>query len=416
VAEGEVACCARPAPLEHPEIAQLTLAHIDCDAFFAAIEKRDDPSLAALPVIVGGGQRGVVATACYVARAFGVRSAMPMFKALRLCPHAVVKKPDIDRYAHEGRRIRTMMQALTPTVQAVSIDEAYLDLSGCEALHGGPAASVLAQLQNRIEAECGLSVSVGLSYNKLLAKMASEMDKPRGFAVIGRAEALAVLASRPIAAFPGVGPAGAKALTKAGLTTVSDIRAADPKALAKALGDWGLRLHAMAHGRDDRTVDPDGERKSLSAETTFSNDLADPTILEDRLWLLCEKVATRARAADQAGRTITLKLKDTRFQTRTRRRALPEPTRLAHRLFQEARRLLAQEADGATAFRLIGVGLSDLCDPAQADRGDLLDPASPKRAAAEDAIAKVRERFGREALATGRALKLRRRVKPDTNG
>jgi DNA polymerase IV len=416
VGPSDTPCCDRPAPLAHPEIASLTLAHIDCDAFFAAIEKRDDPSLAAQPVIVGGGQRGVVATACYVARAFGVRSAMPMFKALKLCPHAVVKKPDIARYSAEGRRIREMMQTLTPAVQPVSIDEAYLDLSGCEALHGGPAAGVLARLQNRIEAECGLSVSVGLSHNKLMAKMASELDKPRGFAVIGRAETLDFLAGRPVSALPGVGPAGAKALAKVGFETIGDIRTADLKGITVSFGEWGLRLHAMAHGRDDRPVDPEAERKTISAETTFNEDIADPGQLEDRLWLLCEKVATRTRAADSAGRTITLKLKDVRFQTRTRRRTLSAPTRLAHRLFQEARTLLAHEADGVRAFRLIGVGLSDLCGGAGADQGDLMDTSTPKRAAAEDAIAKVRDKFGIDAVATARAMKLRRRAKPNQDG
>ncbi len=410
---GQAPCCDRPNRLLHPEIATLTLAHIDCDAFFAAVEKRDDPSLAALPVIVGGGQRGVVSTACYVARAFGVRSAMPMFKALRLCPHAVVKKPDIARYSAEGRRIREMMETLTPAVQPVSIDEAFLDLAGCEALHGGPAAGVLARLQNRIEAECGITVSVGLSHNKLMAKMASELDKPRGFAVIGRAETLAFLGARPVSALPGVGPAGVKALAKAGIETIGAIRDADLKTLVKALGDWGLRLHAMAHGRDDRPVDPGAERKSISAETTFMDDLCDHKALEDRLWLLCEKVATRARAADSAGRTITLKLKDAGFHSRTRQRALTDPTRLAHRLFQEARALLALEADGKTAFRLIGVGLSDLTAAAAADLGDLMDISTPKRAAAEDAVAKVRARFGHDALASGRALKLGRRAKLD---
>ena len=405
-------CCRAPRRLHHPELETLTLAHIDCDAFFAAIEKRDDPSLAAQPVIVGGGKRGVVATCCYVARAYGVRSAMPMFKALALCPEAVVKKPDLGRYSAEGRIIREMMQALTPLVQAVSIDEAYLDLAGCEALHGACAAAVLSRLQNRIEQERGLTVSVGLSHNKLMAKMASEADKPHGFAVIGRGETLAFLAERPISALPGVGPAGAKALERAGFGTVAALQAADPSELAKALGEWGLRLSAMARGVDNRAVDPDGERKSLSAETTFNEDIADLNALEDRLWLLCERVSARARASDTAGRTVTLKLKDTRFRTRSRQRGLSEPTLLARRLFEEGRALLAAEADGRTAFRLIGIGLSDFAPAAQADRGDLMDQTTPKRAAAEAAVARVRERFGSEAVDTGRALKLRRRAKP----
>jgi len=406
-------CCPSPQTIAHPEIATLTLAHIDCDAFFASIEKRDDPSLASLPVIVGGGQRGVVSTACYVARAFGVRSAMPMFKALKLCPQAVVKKPDLARYAAEGRVIREMMQTLTPAVQPVSIDEAYLDLSGCEALHGAPAAAVLARLQNRIEQERGLTVSVGLSHNKLLAKMASELDKPRGFGVIGRAETLDLLATTPVRALPGVGPAGAKALASLSIVTAGDLRAIGEKRLVQSYGDWGSRLFAMAHGLDDRTVDPEGDRKTISAETTFREDIAAQTALEDQLWLLCDKVAMRARALDSAGRTITLKLKDKSFRTVTRRRTLAEPTRLAHRLFQEGRTLLQGAVQPTKAYRLIGIGLSDLTPADQADHGDLMDQSTPKRAAAEDAVAKVREKFGTQALASGRALKHRRAPPPD---
>jgi DNA polymerase-4 len=405
-------CCLAPWRLAHPELETLTLAHVDCDAFFAAIEKRDDPSLAAKPVIVGGGKRGVVATACYLARAYGVRSAMPMFKALALCPAAVVKKPDLARYSAEGRIIRDMMQALTPLVQAVSIDEAYLDLAGCEALHGAPAAAVLSRLQNRIEQERGLTVSVGLSHNKLMAKMASEADKPHGFAIIGRQETQSFLAVRPISALPGIGPAGAKALARAGYGTIASLQEASSSELVKALGEWGLRLSAMARGIDNRPIDPEGERKSLSAETTFNEDLADPAALEDRLWLLCERVSARARAAETAGRVVTLKLKDTRFRTRTRQRGLSEPTLLARRLFEEGRAMLAAEADGRIAFRLIGIGLSDFARADEADRGDLMDQTTPKRAAAEAAVARLRDRFGSEALDTGRALKLRRRAKP----
>lgn len=405
-------CCLVPRRITHPELETLTLAHIDCDAFFAAIEKRDDPSLVAKPVIVGGGERGVVATACYVARAYGVRSAMPMVRALALCPTAVVKKPDLARYRAEGRMIRAMMETLTPRVQAVSIDEAYLDLAGCEALHGASAAAVLSRLQNRIEEERGLTVSVGLSHNKLLAKLASEADKPRGFAIIGRSEALAFLAERPLNALPGVGPAAVKALERAGFATVSALQSAEPTALGKALGERGLRLQAMALGRDERIVAPESGRKSLSSETTLPQDVADKEALEDQLWLLCERISSRARAEQTAGRVVTLTLKDARFRVRTRQRTMSQATLLARRLFEESRQLLAAEADGRTRFRLIGLGLSDFATAAEADRGDLVDHETPKRAAAEAAIAEVRNRFGAAAMDTGRALKVRRRAKP----
>ncbi|MFZ4120473.1 MAG: DNA polymerase IV [Caulobacterales bacterium] len=409
VRAGDARCCSAPQPLAHPEVDSLSLAHIDCDAFFAAIEKRDDPSLAAKPVIVGGGTRGVVSTCCYIARAFGVRSAMPMFKALKLCPHAVVLKPDLARYSEEGRIVRTMMQALTPLVQPLSIDEAFLDLAGMQTLQGAPAASVLSQLQDQIAQERGLTVSVGLSYNKFLAKLASELDKPNGFAIIGRADALERLSPLPVRVLPGVGPAGAKALERHGWALVGDVRAAGAQAVQRALGDWGLKLHAMACAQDNRPVDPEGERKTLSAETTFNEDLADVAALEDQLWLLCEKVAARARAADLSGVTVTLKLKDSQFRLRSRRRTLGEPTMLAKRVFDVGRGLLASEANGRTPFRLIGIGLSDFAPAASADKGDMMDQLTPKRAAAEKAVAELRGRFGKDALASGRGLKARRK-------
>ncbi len=398
--------CGEDRALAHDELTRLHIAHLDCDAFYAAIEKRDDPSLAAKPVIVGGGKRGVVSTACYLARAFGVRSAMPMFKALKLCPHAVVVRPRMDAYVAEARIIRRLMQDLTPLIEPISIDEAFMDLSGLEALHGGPPARTLQKLQNHIAEARGLTVSIGLSFNKFLAKTASDLDKPMGFSVIGRAEALEFLAPRLVATLPGVGPAGAAALERQGLRRVGDIRAAGPARMRALFGEWGERLFALSIAEDRRRVDPEGERKSVSAETTFFDDIRDIAALEDQLWPLCEKVATRCRASDIAGRTLTLKLRDQRFHTITRRRQLNEPTLLAARIFAEARALLAAEVDGATAFRLIGVGLSDLGPASAADRGDLMDQATPKRAAAEEAVAKARAKFGRGAVRTGRGVRL----------
>jgi DNA polymerase IV len=396
----------------HPEIETLAVAHLDCDAFYAAVEKRDDPRLAALPVIIGGGTRGVVATACYVARAFGVRSAMPMFKALKLCPKAVVVRPNMAKYVAVGKAIRARMQALTPLVEPLSIDEAFLDLTGADALHGGPAAQTLIRLQTSIEAEFGLSVSIGLSFNKFLAKFASDMDKPRGFSIIGRSDALARIGPAPAGRLPGVGPAGAKALADIGLSSIADVRAAGAPALIQRFGDWGARLHALSMAQDQRRVDPDGLRKTLSAETTFGEDLKDLEALTDQLWALCETVSARARANEIAGRTVTLKLKTAQFKTISRQRAFSEPTLLAHRLFEAGRALLAPEADGRKAFRLIGIGLSDLTPAEGVDRGDLIDARTPKLAAAEAAMAKARAKFGAGAVITGRALK----AKPDEAG
>ncbi|MEZ5994661.1 MAG: DNA polymerase IV [Hyphomonadaceae bacterium] len=402
---GPRCACGEQAPLEHDELGALSIAHLDCDAFYASIEKRDDPSLQPHPVIVGGGRRGVVSTCCYVARAYGVRSAMPMFKALQLCPHAKVVRGDMGKYVREGRIIRGMMEALTPQVQPLSIDEAFMDLSGTEALHGGLAAQSLIRLQNRIWEERNLTVSIGLSFNKFLAKTASDLDKPRGFSVIGRAEALAFLEGRPVGTLPGVGPAGATALERNGLKKIGDIRAVGPQRMRALYGEWGLHLFALSVADDPRKVDPHGERKSISAETTFFEDVSSIEELEDIVWPLCEKVAARCRASDMAGLTLTLKLKDARFKIVTRRRQLPEPTMLASRIFAHARELLAGDADGKTKYRLIGVGLSDFSEAAAADKGDMLDTQTPRRAAAEAAVAKARGKFGADAIQTGRALK-----------
>ncbi len=398
--------CGEDLPLAHDELTRLAIAHLDCDAFYATIEKRDDPSLAGKPVIVGGGKRGVVSTCCYIARAFGVRSAMPMFKALKLCPQAVVVRGRMSAYVEEGRIIRRLMQELTPAVEPLSIDEAFMDLTGCEALHGGPPVQSLVRLQNAIEAERRVTVSIGLSFNKFLAKTASDLDKPRGFAVIGRADALDFLAPRPVGTLPGVGPAGVAALAKHGWRSVGDIRNAGRDRMMRAFGEWGERLYALSIAEDHRRVDPLGERKSVSAETTFFEDIRDIATLEDQLWPLCEKVAMRCRADDIAGRTLTLKLREASFKTITRRRQIGEPTLLASRIFETARALLAADADGRVAYRLIGVGLADFSAAADADRGDLMDERTPKRAAAEAAMAKARARFGRDAVKTGRGLKI----------
>jgi DNA polymerase IV len=314
----------------------------------------------------------------------------------------------MSKYSDEGRAIRRMMQDLTPQVEPLSIDEAFMDLSGTEALHAGNPAQTLIRLQNRIWEERNLTVSIGLSFNKFLAKTASDLDKPRGFSVIGRAEALNFLTPRLVATLPGVGPAGAAALERNGLKVIGDIRTVGEARMRALYGDWGVHLFALSMAQDSRRVDPDGERKSISAETTFFEDIAEIEALEDLLWPLCEKVATRARASDLAGRTVTLKLRDTRFKIITRRRQLNEPTLLAARLFETARQLLAGDADGRAKFRLIGVGLSDFSAAADADKGDLLDAETPRRAAAEAAIAKARDKFGKDAVQTGRALKRRR--------
>ena len=395
--------CQSPRIVAHPELDRLSIAHLDCDAFYASVEKRDRPELRDQPVIVGGSKRGVVATCCYIARISGVRSAMPMFQALKLCPQAVVLKPDFARYRAESQRIMAKLDALTPLVQPLSLDEAWLDLSGAERLHGGPSAFTLARLQAEIEREIGLTVSIGLAANKFLAKIASDLDKPRGFSVIGAAEAAAFLAPRPVTILPGVGPSFAKSLEKAGLRTVGDLAAAEPRDMADRWGVHGLRLHDLAHGRDSRAVDPDQERKGISAETTFDEDHAGYAQLEDRLWPLCEKVARHARQAALAGRVVTLKLKTADFRLLTRRRTLPASTQTARTLFAVGRELLRTEATGAV-FRLIGIGLSNLVDAEDAP-DDLFAGDETRARRSERAVDALRMKFGSAAVVSARSLR-----------
>ena len=405
---GRCPACGGRRILRHDELFALTIAHIDCDAFYASVEKRDDPGLRDKPVIVGGGRRGVVSAACYVARIHGVHSAMPMFKALKACPDAVVIRPDMAKYQTVGRQIRGMMEDLTPAVEPISIDEAFLDLTGTARLHGAPPAIVLAGLVRRIRREAGVTASVGLSYNKFLAKVASDLDKPHGFSVIGRAEAKTFLAGQPVGIVWGVGKAMRAKLARDGIRTVGQLQVQDERELLARYGSMGRRLHRFSRGEDDRRVHRGGAAKSVSSETTFSEDLSEAAALEARLWPLCESVSRRMKAAEIAGRTLTLKLKTSAFRTRTRQRRLGAPTQLAEDMYRAALPMLAGECDG-TAFRLIGIGLSDLSAPDDAGEADLLDPDARKRAAVEHTLDAVRDKLGRDAIAKGRSLRRKRR-------
>lgn len=399
--------CGHERLVRNSRLAELGIAHLDCDAFFAAIEKRDDPSLKNKPVIVGGGKRGVVATCCYIARLYGVRSAMPMFQALKACPDAVVIKPNSEKYRIAGLQVREKMQALTPMIQPVSVDEAYLDLTGTNTLHKAPPAVSLARLAAEIERDVGITVSIGLSVNKFLAKTASELDKPKGFAVIAAEEAEALLAPKPVGFIHGVGPKLAKKLSLDGYETIEDLQQTELRQLIGKYGETGMWLKNRAHGIDNRPVRNDEERKSVSSETTFHKDMSDPAWLEDQLWRLCVRTADRAKATGLVGNVITLKLKTADFRTLTRRLSLAEPTQLAQTLFRSARILLAKEANGRTRFRLIGIGISDLSEH-RADSVDLLDPLVAKRAAAERASDLAREKFGTDAVMTGRSARAKK--------
>jgi DNA polymerase-4 len=397
--------CRSPRVVAHDELFDLSIAHMDCDAFYASVEKRDNPALRDQPVIVGGGTRGVVSTCCYIARISGVRSAMPMFKALKLCPQAVVVKPRMAVYAAVSRQIRAMMERLTPAIEPLSLDEAFLDLTGTARLHGAPPAVLLARLLKQMEEELGITGSVGLSHNKFLAKIASDLDKPRGFSVIGRAETAEFLRPKPVRLIWGVGEAGQTALAAAGIRTIADLLRWSRRDLNARFGSMGDRLFHLARGEDTRRVTRDEAVKSISSETTFDEDTGDPDILDGHLWRLAERVSDRAKAKDMAGRTVTLKLKRADFQTVTRRHSLPEATQTADRLYREARALYDAARDPGP-FRLIGVGLSDLGPAEEADRmSDLLDPQAATRRAAERATDAIRARFGQNAIIRGRALR-----------
>ena len=393
------AACGSPRLARHAELTALTIAHIDCDAFYATIEKRDDPSLADKPLIIGGGRRGVVATACYIARTFGIRSAMPMFQALALCPQATVIRPDMAKYVEVGRAVRQRMFELTPLVEPLSIDEAFLDLSGTERLHGMSPGRALARFAKRVEDDLGITVSVGLSANKFLAKIASDLDKPRGFAVLSPAEAPAFLAPKPVGFIWGIGKAAEARLRRDGFATIADLQRANEVDLIRRYGAEGQRLARLARGIDARKVSPSREAKTISSETTFNTDIAALHPLERHLWLLAEKVSRRLKAHELAGTTITLKLKTADFRLRTRSRSLPRATALADTIFEVGRSLLKPETDG-TRFRLIGIGVSNLIEAAAAE-ADLIETGIHRIGAREEAIDRLRARFGRDAVVRG---------------
>ncbi|NOX40475.1 MAG: DNA polymerase IV [Alphaproteobacteria bacterium] len=397
--------CGSPRVLSHPELNTLTIAHMDCDAFFASVEKRDNPEIRDLPVIIGGGKRGVVATACYIARIKGVRSAMPMFQALKLCPEAVVVRPRMAAYAEVSRAIRQMMGELTPAIEPLSLDEAFLDMSGTERLHGAPPALMMAGLVERMERELGLTGSVGLSHNKFLAKIASDLDKPRGFSIIGKAETGSFLRDKPVSLIWGVGKSFRATLARDGIRTFNDLLRRERKDLATRYGTMGERLWHLARGMDYRRVSSSAPIKSISNETTFFEDTGALTVLDGHIWRLSEKVADRAKKRTLSGRVVTLKLKQSNHQTLTRRTTLYDPSQTADRIYSTAR-ILLESVLTKGPFRLIGVGLSHL-EPTEATEsfGDLLDPEAQAREKVERVSDKIRAKFGDDAIRKGRSLR-----------
>lgn len=397
--------CRSPRVTRHPELFDLSIAHMDCDAFYAAVEKRDNPELEGKPLIIGGGRRGVVSTACYIARIKGVRSAMPMFQALKLCPEAVVVKGRMDVYVEVSRQVRAMMEELTPAVEPLSLDEAFMDLTGTARMHGHPPAVMLARLVKRMREELGISGSIGLSHNKFLAKVASDLDKPRGFSVIGEAETQDFLRDKPVSLFWGIGPAAQSSLEAAGIRTVADLLRWDRRDLAERFGGMGDRLWHLARGQDHRKISAHSPVKGLSNETTFHEDTADPDLLDGHIWRMAEKVSARAKAKGKAGRVVVLKLKRANHSLLTRRQSLHQPTQMADRIYRTARHLFDQ-VGAQGPYRLLGVGISEIVPAEMADReDDLLDPDAARRAKAERVTDAIRDRWGKDAILKGRALR-----------
>ena len=402
--EGRCPRCSSPLVVSHSELFDLNIAHMDCDAFYASVEKRDNPDLADKPVIIGGGRRGVVSTACYIARIRGVKSAMPMFKALEKCPDAVVIRPRMKIYAEISQQIRAMMNDITPLVEPLSLDEAFMDLSGTHKLHGAPPAVMLAKLMDRISDNLGLTGSIGLSHNKFLAKIASDLNKPNGYSIIGEAETSSFLKDKSIRLIWGVGASTQKSLEKSGIRTFLDLLRWDRKDLVSKFGSMGDRLWFLARGQDARVVSNSDRIKSISNETTLNENTSNMRVLEGHLWRLCEKVSSRAKSKGLAGTIMILKLKSSNHKIITRRVTLRDPTYMADVLFRSTYPLMEAAIENGP-FRLVGAGLSGLCLASQAQREpELLDDGALNRIKVERVTDEIREKFGDEAMIKGRSL------------
>ena len=389
--------------ISHKEIEKLDIAHVDCDAFYASIEKRDNPKLKNSAVIIGGGKRGVVATACYLARIKGVRSAMPMYKALKLCPSATIIKPNMSKYRDASRKIQNLMNQLTPLIEPISLDEAFLDLSGTKKLHKKIPAVLLAELSKKINQEVGISVSIGLSYNKFLAKICSDLDKPKGFSLLGRGDSKKFLSSQPVEILWGVGKILKRKLNNDGIKTISQIKELGIKEVINRYGSIGSHIYSLSQGKDLRRVVPQRQIKSISHETTFENDISDKEVLEKKLWSLCEKVSKRSKEKGLGGQTITLKLKTKEFKLISRSCTIDEPTQIGELIFQNSKTLLDRE-DDKVKYRLIGVGISNLKDSELCDLYDLINISKTKNAKIEYAIDDIRNKFGKDLIKKGRSI------------
>lgn len=401
--------CQSPRLIKHPELGHLAIAHVDCDAFYASVEKRDKPELRDTPVLIGGSRRGVVAAACYIARTYGIKSAMPMYKALKKCPDAVVIPPNMKKYAAISKAVKAMMLQTTPLVQSISIDEAYLDLSGTNRLHQGVPAFTMARLANDVQKKLGITVSIGLSYNKFLAKLASDMDKPNGFSVIGEQNIKKFLANYPIQAISGVGRRLETKLKNDGIYSIFDLQRCSIQELQKRYGSIGARLFNFSNGIDSRVITPNPPAKSVSKEVTFSYDKRGLEQLKPVLWRLCDQLSSSLKSKNKFGKTITLKLKTSKFRTITRSKTIKAPTQLADVIYRVAFELLIPNS--RNTYRLMGVGLSTLSDNIGSVETDFLDDHDIRQEKLEKTIDQIREKVGANAIGKGRGFNLEQPIK-----
>ena len=392
--------CHSPRTLSHKEISKLYIAHIDCDAFYASVEKRDDPILQNKPVIVGGGNRGVVSTACYIARTKGIKSAMPMYKAKELCPEAVVIKPNMKKYKDVSREIREIMKKLTPIIEPISLDEAFLDLKGTYRLHKKVPALILVELVKEIKIKTGINVSVGLSFNKYLAKVCSDLDKPKGFSIIGNSEAIAFLKDKPVNLLWGIGNKFKKRLNSEGIINIGQIQKMQDKELVKRYGAIGYHIYQLSRGQDTRKIKPNRKIKSVSHETTFQKDTNNKRELERVLNNLSRKVSDRSKLLGIGGKTVNLKLKTKDFKLITRSKTFSDPTQLHVRIYKTAKELLYNHLN-SSKYRLIGVGISELTEEKLCDLDSLIDLKSNNDKKIEVALSKLRNKFGDNIITKG---------------
>jgi nucleotidyltransferase/DNA polymerase involved in DNA repair len=396
------------------------IIHVDMDAFFAAIEQRDRPELRAQPVIIGadpqGGRgRGVVSTCSYEAREFGVHSAQPISEAWRRCPHGIYLPVRMEAYVAESRRIRAIFEEFTPQVEPVSIDEAFLDVSGCTHLFGGKRA-LAERLQARIEEATQLTASLGVAPNKMVAKIASDLEKPRGLVMVEPGEVQAFLRPLPVGRLWGVGPKTQQALARLGVRTIGDLAERDPDDLRERFGKAGAELSDLAHGRDDRPVQPGGEAKSVGHEHTFEHDIADPRRLLATLSDLCEKTAHRLRRAGLRGRTVTTKIRFADFTTLTRATTLPRPIDAARPLYEAAAENLQRVKPQGRRVRLIGVSISRF-EPPEERQLSLFEEDVPtddeRDERVQEVVDAIKNRFGHRAVRQARSLEAGKREEPD---